>query len=74
LDALEALLARSAGTFCVGEAVSWADCCLVPQLFFCERFEMALDAWPTAVRVAKQCGALPAFATSHPLAQPDAPR
>lgn len=33
LQTLEALLARSAGQYCVGDQLSMADLCFVPQLF-----------------------------------------
>ena len=32
LRALEAFLEKCAGDFCVGNAVTLADCCLIPQL------------------------------------------
>jgi glutathione S-transferase len=32
-DAIEKRLQRTAGTYCVGDDVSLADCCLVPQVF-----------------------------------------
>lgn len=33
LETLEELLRKSAGTYCVGNEVSLADICLVPQVF-----------------------------------------
>ena len=35
--ALEPLLARTAGACCVGDDVTLADCCLVPQIFNANR-------------------------------------
>lgn len=32
-DAIEKLLSASAGRYCVGDQISMADCCLVPQVF-----------------------------------------
>lgn len=32
-DAIEKLLSASAGKYCVGDYISMADCCLVPQVF-----------------------------------------
>lgn len=32
-DGLEKLLSASAGRYCVGDHISMADCCLVPQVF-----------------------------------------
>lgn len=36
--AIEKLLSTSAGKFCVGDEISMADCCLVPQVFNARRF------------------------------------
>lgn len=35
--AVEKLLSTSAGKFCVGDEISMADCCLVPQVFNARR-------------------------------------
>lgn len=32
-DGIEKLLSASAGKYCVGDEISMADCCLVPQVF-----------------------------------------
>lgn len=32
-NAIEKLLSTSAGKYCVGDEISMADCCLVPQVF-----------------------------------------
>lgn len=36
--ALEKLLSKSAGKYCVGDEISLADCCLVPQVFNARRW------------------------------------
>lgn len=36
-DAIEKLLAASAGKFCVGDEITMADCCLVPQVYNARR-------------------------------------
>lgn len=72
LDALEQLAAPVAGRFLVGDAVSLADLCLIPQLYNARRFGVALDAMPTLLRVEEACNAIPAFAEAHPSRQPDA--
>jgi maleylpyruvate isomerase len=72
LAALEEELATTAGTFCVGEQATIADCCLVPQLFNAQRFGVDLSAYPTLQRIDAACQALPAFRDAHPAAQPDA--
>jgi maleylacetoacetate isomerase len=74
LGAFEGLLASSpAGPFCHGEAPTFADVCLVPQLYNARRFGIDVDALlPRCARVEATCLALPAFAASVPEAQPDA--
>lgn len=72
LDAVEALVRRHGGAYCVGDAVSWADLALVPQLYNARRFGLDLDRWPRLFAVESKCAALPAFAQAHPDAQPDA--
>lgn len=74
--ALEALLARSAhtGNFCIGDAPSMADCCLIPQLFNARRFHVDLTNFPNIRRIVKNCEAHPAFIAAHPSNQPDAPK
>jgi maleylpyruvate isomerase len=72
LEALEAAVAESAGRFCVGDAVSFADLCLVPEMYFARRFSMDLSAYPTLSRVDAACAELPAFQAAHAEVQPDA--
>lgn len=72
LDALETLASRTAGSFLVGDEVSVADLCLVPQLNAARRNQLDIARWPTLQRVEATCEALPAFARSHADAQPDA--
>ena len=66
LDALEALAAPRAGRFLFGDSVSWADICLVPQIYNARRFELDLAPWPTLVRADAAATALDAFAAAHP--------
>jgi maleylpyruvate isomerase len=72
LDALEATVRESAGRFAVGDEVSVADLCIVPQVFSARRFAIDLGAYPTLVRVDATCAALPAFQAAHAVAQSDA--
>jgi len=72
LTAVETVLTGTAGVFCVGDQVSLADACLVPQLYNARRFGLDVNQYPTALRVEQACEALPAFQKAHPSQQPDA--
>jgi maleylpyruvate isomerase len=74
LAALEASVRPIAGRFCVGDELSFADLCLVPQLYFARRFGLPLDGLPTLLRIEAQCAALACFEESRPERQVDAPR
>jgi maleylpyruvate isomerase len=74
LDALERLAPDTAGTFLVGDAPTWADLYLVPQLFGARRYGVELAPYPTLTRVETACAALPPFQAAHPDAQTDAVR
>ena len=73
LTALEAELSRDEqrGRYCVGDAPTMADCCLVPQLFAARRFGMDMAAFPVLLAIEAACLALPAFEQAHPGCQPD---
>ncbi|MGH8714323.1 MAG: maleylacetoacetate isomerase [Casimicrobiaceae bacterium] len=74
LAAIEARLAADAATamFCHGDAPTLADVCLVPQLANARRADMALEPYPTLMRIDANCRALDAFAAAAPDRQPDA--
>lgn len=77
--------AETAGTFCVGDAPTIADCCLIPQLASARRFQvLGPDGWDPEIlavdrhgldrllQIEAQCLAVPAFAAAMPDQQPDA--
>jgi maleylpyruvate isomerase len=74
LGALEAQLANDPATraFCHDDTPTIADICLVPQLANARRYAIALDAYPTLLRVDGNCARLAAFADAAPERQPDA--
>lgn len=72
MRALEQLLQKSAGQFCVGDEVTLADVCLIPQLYGCRRFGVDTAQFPIALRIEKNCEALPAFKAAHADNQQDA--
>jgi len=71
---LEAHLANdpATGRFCHGDTPGLADCCLVPQVFNANRFELDMTPYPTIARIHAACAELPAFQAAHPSQQPDA--
>ncbi|KAM9651944.1 maleylacetoacetate isomerase isoform 2-T2 [Morphnus guianensis] len=72
-QALEQTLQHTAGRYCVGDEVSMADLCLVPQVFNAERFKVDMGPYPTITRINKALLELEAFKVSHPSLQPDTP-
>lgn len=71
--AIEKLLSTSAGKFCVGDEVTLADCCLVPQVFNARRFHVDLRPYPIILRIDRELEGHPAFRAAHPSNQPDCP-
>ncbi|WP_172198134.1 maleylacetoacetate isomerase [Niveibacterium sp. COAC-50] len=73
-EALERQLARDAATgrFCHGDTPTFADCCLVPQVFNARRFDIDLSPYPTLQRIDAHCATLEAFAAAAPARQADA--
>jgi maleylacetoacetate isomerase len=75
---LEALEAERAGVpeseFAFGDAPTWADCLLVPQVYNAERWECDVAKFPRLYALARKLRERPAFAAAHPDRQPDAPK
>ncbi len=72
LDACNALIADTAGTYCFGDSVTLADLLLVPQLVNARRFGVDLLRWPKLLEIERACLALDAFSKAAPENQPDA--
>ena len=72
LAAFGKIVAEVGGTFCVGDAPTIADCCLVPQLAGARRFHIDLGPHDRLLAIEARCLALPAFADAMPHHQPDA--
>lgn len=71
-NGLEAQLKDSNGKFCFGETATFADCCLVPQVYNALRFNIDLAAYPKISAIYQYCNTLPAFQNAAPEAQTDA--
>jgi maleylpyruvate isomerase len=72
LEAVEAAVKPTAGRYCLGDEVSLADICVVPQLYGARRYGVDLSPYPTVLRIEAACNALSAFQAAHPDRQPDA--
>lgn len=70
--AFEQQLQRHAGIYCVGDTISMADVCLVPQIYNARRFNIDLTAYPILRQVEQNLMQLEAFQKAVPEQQPDA--
>jgi maleylpyruvate isomerase len=73
LQAIEAQIQQHGwtGAFCVGGTPTMADCCLIPQVFSAQRFNVDLSDCPILTAIFNTCQALPAFANAAPSQQAD---
>ncbi len=72
MTAFEATLGTTAGKYCHGDELSFADVCLIPQLHGARRFGVDVALFPTCLRIEKACEELPAFLAAHADSQVDA--
>ncbi|XP_031134641.1 maleylacetoacetate isomerase isoform X1 [Sander lucioperca] len=72
-QALEPILKQTAGKYCVGDEISMADICLVPQVYNAERFKVDVGQYPTIKRLNQTLLEIEAFKVSNPSCQPDTP-
>ncbi|KAL8620001.1 hypothetical protein ACOMHN_015283 [Nucella lapillus] len=73
-DAFEKMLAETAGKYCVGDEVTIADLCLIPQCYNAQsRFDVDMSKYPTIVRIKEVLEKLPAFIAADFKNQPDTP-
>lgn len=52
--------------YCFGDKLSFADVCLVPQMYNARRFKLPLDAYPRLVAISSHLEAIPAFLEAAP--------
>lgn len=72
LAAVEALLATAAGgDYCVGDAATVADCCLIPQIANALRMGCDVEKFSRAMQVYRHCTSLPTFIQAAPQNQVD---
>ena len=71
LKSVEILLSKSAGKFSVGNEITMADFCLVPQVYNANRFKVDMEQFPTIKEIMNNLEKIPAFIKAHPDNQPD---
>lgn len=71
--AIEAHLAAIAGRHAVGDQITLADICLVPQVYNARRVGLDLTPYPTIAAADAAAREQPAFTAAAPEVQPDAP-
>lgn len=71
--ALEILLKSTAGHCCVGNDITLADLCLVPQVFNANRMGVDMKKFPLISTINDYLLQQDAFQVSHPNCQPDCP-
>jgi maleylacetoacetate isomerase/maleylpyruvate isomerase len=57
--------------YCYGDTPTLADCCLVPQIFNGQRFDVNLDGLTLTMAAFDACMKLPAFQQAQPSSCPD---
>ncbi|XP_045162613.1 maleylacetoacetate isomerase-like isoform X4 [Mercenaria mercenaria] len=72
-SAYEKMVQNTAGKYSVGDDITIADVCLVPQLYNAQRFKVDMSKFPTITRIINTCSELPAFQAADPHVQPDCP-
>ncbi|MED6255516.1 Glutathione S-transferase zeta-1 [Ataeniobius toweri] len=72
-QALETILKQTSGKYCVGDEISMADICLVPQVYNAQRYNVDVSQYPTIKRINETLLEIEAFKLSHPSRQPDTP-
>jgi len=73
LKVFEHAISFTAGTYCFGNTITYADMCIVPQLMNARRYKIDMTQFPNIVRVEAALSQHPAFIAAHPDAQPDNP-
>ena len=66
LQAVEAMLQRTAGPLCFGAHPTLADICLMPQFYNAQRWSVTTSSLTRTNAVVQALQAIPAFAAAHP--------
>jgi maleylacetoacetate isomerase len=68
---IEAALRETSGKYCVGDDITIADLCLIPQVYGAKRFNVDLTNCPNVRRISEELEKLPAFVKAHAHRQVD---
>ena len=73
-QAFEGLLLQKGvnGTYSLGEELSLADACLIPQIYNAHRFNFPMEEFPVLLAINENCLKLERFQNAIPENQPDA--
>lgn len=71
--AIEESLKENSGKYCIGDSVSIADLCLVPQIYAAGRFNVGVKEYDNISRISQTLAEIPEFKKAHPNCQPDTP-
>lgn len=71
LTSLEKMVKPYAGSFCLGDQVTMADVCLIPQLYNALRFKHDVSQHPTLMSIYENCLQLESFQKASPEQQGD---
>src|SRR5262249_29702641 len=70
---LEEWVKRQRGKYCVGDSISVADICLVPQMTNARRVHLDVTKFQNLSEIDARCREHPAFIAAQPDKQPDWP-
>jgi len=66
LTAYEKIASQTAGRFSVGDALSAADLCLIPQVYNAKRYNVDLTPFPTILGICARAEQTPSWKLSEP--------
>jgi maleylacetoacetate isomerase len=71
MAAVEMVLQKTSGKYCLADEITVADLCLLPQIQACLRYNADPTNFPNIMRIAEELGQIPSFQRAEPLNQPD---
>lgn len=74
LATYEKMVSKTAGVYSVGDTVTLADVCLIPQVWNAENFGVDLEKMPIIMRIFTSMSELDVVKQAHWRAQPDTPK